>query len=56
MNWLWILLAVFGLVPAWWVLKIVMSMVMPPEVSGRALLKQELKRSGINVARIPDRN
>ncbi|MHA6692028.1 hypothetical protein [Devosia sp. A449] len=55
MNWLWIVLAVAGLVVAWWVLKIVLAQAVPPEVSGRALLKQELKRGGVDVARLPDR-
>lgn len=55
MDWLWIVLAAVGLFVAWWVLKIVMSLAVPPEVSGRALLKQELKRRGVDVGRIPDR-
>lgn len=40
---------------AWWAIKIGLSMAVPPEVSGKALLKQELKRHGVDVARIPDR-
>ena len=55
MNWLWVVLGLVGFVVAWWVLKIVLSMAVPPEVSGRALLKQQLKRGGVDVARIPDR-
>jgi hypothetical protein len=55
MSWWWVALAIVGLFVAWWALKIVMSLAVPPEVSGRALLKQELKRGGVDVARIPDR-
>lgn len=50
----WILGGAIALFVAWWAIKIGLSMAVPPEVSGKALLKQELKRSGVNVARIPD--
>jgi len=51
----WIIGGAVALFAGWWVLKIILSLSVPPEVSGRALLKQELKQRGVDVARIPDR-
>jgi hypothetical protein len=52
---IWIVGGAIAFFVAWWAIKIGLSMAVPPEVSGKALLKQELKRHGVDVARIPDR-
>jgi len=52
---LWVVAGIAVLLFGWWALKILMSLTVPPEVSGRAFLKQQLKRRGVDVARIPDR-
>lgn len=52
---IWIVGGAIAVFVAWWALKIVLAQAVPPEVSGRALLKQELKRNGVDISRIPDR-
>lgn len=51
----WIVGSVVAIFIGWWVVKLILSLTIPPEVSGRAYLKQELKRRGVDVLRIPDR-
>ncbi len=51
----WIVGIAAALFIGWWALKIFLSVSVPPEVSGRAYLKQALKQRGVDVARIPDR-
>ena len=50
----WIIGGALALYAAWWAIKILLAQTISPEFSGRALLKQELKRSGVDVSRIPD--
>lgn len=50
----WIPLVVIGLLVAWWIVKLVLSIAVPAQVSGRAFLKQNLKRRGVDIGRIPE--
>lgn len=52
---LWLAAGALALYAGWWGLKIVTSIAVAPEIAGRAFLKQELQRAGVDVGRIPDR-
>jgi hypothetical protein len=46
--------AVVAIFVIWYAIKVFTGVVVVPENSGRALLKQELKNRGVEVGRIPD--
>lgn len=50
---LWIVAGLAGVFAAWWVIKIVTSMVVPVSVSGQAFLKQQIKKQGIDPDSVP---
>jgi hypothetical protein len=52
-EFLWVIIAVIGVLVAWWLFKIALSFVVPQRVSGIALLKQELARRRIPHAHLP---
>ena len=53
-TWYWIVVLVVSLPIIWFLLKLLTAIVVPPDRSGRELLKQKLKARGVDVGRIPD--
>ncbi|MEJ1119767.1 hypothetical protein V9K92_14935 [Phyllobacterium sp. CCNWLW109] len=50
----WFIGAVVLVAILWFCLKLLAAVVFSPEYSGRALLKQSLKKHGVDISRIPD--
>ena len=50
----WIVIFVVGLPIAWFAFKATLGAVVPPEVSGKLLLKQRLAHYGADPSRLPD--
>ena len=50
----WTIAVIVGVVVAWFAIKVGVGMFMPPQKTGRSYLKQELKKSGIDVTKIPN--
>lgn len=53
-TFLWIGVAILAAWAAWSLLKFLLSYALPPEVTGRALLKKLAKQRGVDISRIPD--
>lgn len=51
---MWTIGGILAVFVGWFLIKIAVAYSLPPEISGKALLKSELKREGIDVNRIPD--
>ena len=52
--WIWIIVGLIAIPALWWVTKVLTSFVVPVSSSGRAYLKQELRKRGIDPRQIPD--
>jgi hypothetical protein len=50
----WIIAIIVALPILWFLLKLLVSLMVPPEKSGRELLKQSIRAYGVDVSRIPD--
>ena len=53
-TWLWIVLALLAITAIWWIAKVVLAVSVPISISGRAYLKQTLRKRGVDSELIPD--
>lgn len=55
MQTVFLIIILVAVIPVgWWCIKVLLALMVSPERSGLLFLKQELKKLGVDVARIPD--